>query len=302
MKPFDDKKKIAPSPMTTDEGRNDLYMYSLKKMADRNSEVEKISLTGLYGTAPFFYKANECMIQYPNLNYALIRMDIYRFKTVNEFYGREIGDKILRYIADCFRVYEHETTVIGHLRSDIFQLLTPYETDEDLVNIVNEINGKIEQLDVQCKILPAFGICKQDMNMDIALLSDYANLALQTVKGKVFSCYAFYDEKMRQDLLYEKKIENDILVALKEKHLQIYIQPKVNMRTKEIVGGEALIRWLHPIDGMISPGSFIPILERSGYIIEVDHYVWEQIFASLKKQMDQQHPVLPISINVMLYN
>lgn len=291
-------KTIAPSPMTTEEGRNELYMYSLKKMADRNSETERITLTGLYGIVPFFYKANECMLTHPELNFALIRMDIYRFKTVNEFYGREVGDQILKYISDCFRIYESETTVIGHLRSDIFQLLTPYETDDDLIAIVKNLNDKIEKFQVQCKILPAFGICKQDMHMDIALLSDYANLALQTVKGKVFSCYAFYDEKMRQDLLYEKKIENEILSALEEKQLQVYIQPKVHMKTKEIVGGEALVRWIHPIDGMISPSAFIPILEKSGYIIEVDTYVWEELFSLLKKQMDQQLPVLPISVNV----
>ena len=175
-------KTIAPSPMTTAEGRNELYMYSLKKMADRNSESERITLTGLYGIAPFFYKANECMLNHPEFNFALIRMDIYRFKTVNEFYGREVGDQILKYISDCFRIYESETTVIGHIRSDIFQLLTPYETDDDLIAIVKNLNDKIEKFQVQCKILPAFGICKQDMHMDIALLSDYANLFIFSQK------------------------------------------------------------------------------------------------------------------------
>ncbi len=298
MDNLDNKRKIAPSPMTTEEGRNELYLYSLKKMADRASEEERITLTGLYGTAPFFYKANECIRNHPDLNYALIRLDIYRFKTVNEFCGRETGDRLLIFIADCFRAYEKEDIVVGHLRADIFQMLIPYQSDEELVGVVNSINQKIDQYEMHCKILPAFGICKQEMHMDVALLSDYANLALQTVKGKIFSCYAFYDENMRQVLLYEKKVENEILPALKEKQLQVYIQPKVDMRTKRIVGGEALLRWIHPIEGIVSPGDFIPILEKSGYIIDVDNYVWEQVFIQLSERMSQNKKVVPISINI----
>lgn len=292
------QKEIAPSPMASEAGREELYLYSLKKMADRNSERERITLTGLYGTVPFFYKANECMRDHPELSFALIRMDIYRFKTVNEFCGRATGDELLRYIADCFRIYENETTVIGHLRADTFQLLTSYHTDEELIQIVTDIYSKIEKFEMHCKILPAFGICKQEMGMDISLLSDYANLALQSVKGKVFSGYAFYNETMRQVLLYEKKIENEILPALKEGQLEVFIQPKVELRTKAIIGGEALLRWRHPVEGLLSPADFIPVLEKSGYIIEVDFYVWEQVFKFLREQMKDNLPVVPISLNV----
>ncbi len=292
------QKEFAPSPMASEEGRDELYLYSLKKMADRNSENERITLTGLYGTAPFFYKANECIREHSDLQYALIRLDIYRFKTVNEFCGRTTGDILLKFIADCFRAYESEVTVIGHLRADTFQLLTPYKTEEELIRIVTEINDKIENFQIQCKILPAFGICKQEMGMDVSLLSDYANLALQTVKGKIFSSYAFYDEDMRQQLLYEKKIENEILQALKGKQLEVFVQPKVEVRTKRIVGGEALLRWNHPVDGYISPSDFIPILEKSGYIIKVDNYIWEQVFLNLRNQLDNKNLIVPISLNV----
>ena len=127
----DIKKTIAPSPMMTEDGKNELYLYSLKKMADRNAEVDRFSLTGLYSNVAFFYKANECLHCYPDRQYALIRMDIYRFKTINEFCGRTDGDRLLVHISDCFRKYESKDTVTGHLRADIFALCTPYKTDED---------------------------------------------------------------------------------------------------------------------------------------------------------------------------
>jgi len=134
--------------------------------------------------------------------------------------------------------------------------------------------------------------------MDISLLIDYANLALQTVKGRVFSCYAFYDETLRQQLLYEKKIENEIIPALNNYELEVYIQPKVNMLTNEIIGGEALLRWDHPQDGFLLPNQFIPVLEKSGYIVDVDKYVWKEVFSSLRKWIDKGYKVVPISLNV----
>lgn len=291
-------KTISPSPMMTEDGKNELYLYSLKKMADRNAEIDRHSLTGLYGTIAFFYKANECLHSYPDRQYALIRMDIYRFKTINEFCGRNEGDKLLAHIASLFKTYESEDIVAGHLRADIFTLCTRYETDADLINIVNDIASKIYEYPLPCKILPAFGICKSEFGMDISLLIDYANLALQTVKGRVFSCYAFYDETLRQQLLYEKKIENEIIPALENHNLEVYIQPKVNMLNNEIIGGEALLRWNHPQDGFLLPNQFIPVLEKSGYIVDVDKFVWEEVFRSLRQWIDKGYHIVPISLNV----
>lgn len=289
---------IPPSPMMSEDGKNELYLYSLKKMADRNAENERCVLTGLYGIAAVFYKANDCMHSHPNLQYALIRMDIYRFKTINEFCGRKEGDNLLVQIANFFRKYEAEDTIVGHLRADIFVLLTPYNSDNDLIQIVNDIASEIDNISLPCKILPAFGICKSEYGMDISLLIDYANLALQTVKGKVFSCYAFYNEILRQQLLYEKKIENEIIPALINHELQVYIQPKVNMVTKEIIGGEALLRWNNPKEGLMDPGQFIPVLEKSGYIVDVDIYVWNEVFHYLRQWIDKGIQVVPISLNV----
>lgn len=298
MSDIDNNVPIPPSPMMTEDGKNELYLYSLRKIAEKNSESSRISLTGLYGHLPFLYKGNELLREYPSTKFALIRMDLYRFKTINEFCGRQEGDNLLKYISDCFRKFENQLCVVGHLRADIFAMLTPYEDREDLVAIIKGISDLIEIYPLPCKILPAFGICLSDLNIDVSLLSDYANLALQTVKGRVFSCYAFYDETLRQQLLYEKKIENEIIPALKSKEIEVYIQPKVNMLTKEIIGGEALIRWNHPHDGLLFPDQFIPVLERSGYIVDVDKYVWEEVFQFLRNLIDQGYEPLPISLNV----
>lgn len=293
-----DRLNVPESPMMTDQGREELYLYSIKKMADENADRNKIALTQLYGIKPFFYKANELMHQHSELKYAVIRMDIYRFKTINEFCGRSAGDKLLQFIADCFRIYESEQTVLGHLRADIFTICMPFKERQELINVVTDINDRINAYPLSCKALPAFGICVREGNMDISLMCDYADLALQNIKGKVYHYYAFYDKSMREQLLFEKKIENEISDALSNQELKVYIQPKVEMVSKRIIGGEALIRWQHPKDGFLPPDRFIPVLEKSGNIVEVDTYVWEHVFCALNHWMAAGLEVVPVSVNV----
>ena len=286
------------SPTLSDTEKDELYWYSLKKMAEHNVDSARYTLTGLYGNNAFFFKGNEYIRSHRDLKYALIRMDLYRFKTVNEFCGRRQGDALLKHIADCFRAYESTDTIVGHLRADIFALCTPYQTIEDIIQIVATLQEQITAFPISCKILPAFGICLSDYGMDISLLSDYANLALQTIKGKVFSFYSFYNNELRSQLMLEKKIENEITTAIKEHHLEVHIQPKINLKTGSIIGGEALLRWKHPTDGYLYPNLYIPVLEKSGYIVDVDIYVWREVFQYLHNLTTEGIEPLPLSINV----
>ena len=125
------QKKITASKVERDE----LYLYSLKKMADNNINSNESPLTGLYGIKAFFYQSNELMKKNPDKRFAVIRMDIYHFKTVNEFCGRQEGDKLLKYISELFQRYIGEYAVAGHLRADIFTLCTKFEDEQQLIEI-----------------------------------------------------------------------------------------------------------------------------------------------------------------------
>lgn len=219
------KDNTTNSKIVSDE----LYLYSLKKMADLNAKKNESPLTGLYGIKAFFYEANELMKNNSDKKFAVIRMDIYHFKTVNEFCGREEADKLLKYISGLFCDYEGEFCVAGHFRADIFVLCTSFDDKQELIDIVNSIKSRIDQYNIQCKVLPAFGICINNNNMDISLMCDYADLAIKKIKGKVFKTYEFYDNAMRESMLLEKKIENDVLPALKNDYIKAYVQPKVEM-------------------------------------------------------------------------
>lgn len=294
----DNKKDVPESPMMSEEGKQELYMYSVLKMAKENSDSMRIPLTGLYGLKPFLFNANELMKNSFGSKFAVIRMDIYRFKTVNEFCGRKAGDALLKYIADTFREFESDDTIVGHLRADIFAMCVSYEDTQNLIDIVSYIKNKIDKYNISCKILPAFGICISKDGMDVSLMLDYADIAMQEIKGKAFKFYTFYDDNMRKNMLYEKKIENEILGAIESDYIKTYVQPKVDMRSGKIVGGEALVRWLHPADGFIYPDKFIPVLEKSGYILDVDKHIWKSICMFLGSRKENNKPIVPISVNV----
>lgn len=300
---YDNAKEsvINKSPQKTDEGKWELYLYSLRKMAEHNVESNRVALTNLHNLKAFFYLCGEMINEYPAKRYGVIVMDIAQFKAVNEFCGRGEGDRLLSFIAKCFQSYEDNRpmTYVCHIRADIFALCTAFEREEELISIVEDIKGNIHAFPFAYRVLPSFGICTSEETAPaISYLKDCATMAMNSIKGKFFASYAFFDDEMRRQLLREKQVENEIVAGLENEEIVFYVQPKINMRTGRIVGGEALVRWNHPEKGIISPGEFMPVLEKNGFIINVDEYVWNKVFAYLGKLKEENREMVPISVNV----
>ena len=286
------QKEMAP-------GDFELYLYSLRKMAENNLESDRTFMTNLYNLRAFQYKAAEEMLAHPDQTYALIVLDFANFKAVNEFCGRDAGDGLLKCVADAMRELMDEHTVLSHFRADIFGLLTPFLTKKDLVDIVVQLNSRIRAHKIACRTLPAFGICIADSPMmSISLMRDYATMALNTIKGKFYATYAFFDEEMRHRMMLDKLIENDIADALEQHQICLYIQPKINMTNGCIIGGEALVRWNHPTRGLVAPAEFMPVLEKNGLVIDLDIYIWSEVFRLIGRRLKEGKPVVPISVNI----
>lgn len=294
---------IDQSITTTELNKAALFDYSKKQKEafDKLQDETAIKLTALPGLRDFFYQANEMVAAHPDKFFAVIVMDIAQFKAVNEFCGREAGDALLVYISNLYRKLEQDRplTISSHARADNFLVCTSFERVIELEEIAIDFYEKIRSFPLPYKVLPAFGICPSAESVPaVSFLKDCATIAMNNIKGKFYSKYCIFDEEMRRDILREKQIENDIVNALESNQLKAMIQPKVDMRNGEIIGGEALVRWVHPSLGIISPGDFVPVLENNGFIIQVDYYVWESVFAFLRKLRDAGKPLIPISINI----
>ena len=292
---------VEASPQTTDAGKEELYLYSLRKMAEGNVENNRTGLTNLHNMKSFFYLCGEMIKAQPDKKYGVVIMDIVQFKAVNEFCSRDEGDRLLKFIASCFDWYENNRpdTYACHIRADIFCLCTGYDEVRELEDIVQEIRKRIDDFPFAYRVQPSFGIgISPEREPAVSYLKDCATMAMNSIKGKVYRTYAIFDEKMRRQLMRERQVENDIVSALDNEELLLYVQPKVDMNDGRIIGGEALVRWNHPEKGLVPPGEFIPVLEKNGFIIKVDEYIWEKVFAYLGKLRKEGRPLVPISINV----
>ncbi len=279
----------------------ELYIYSLRRMAEDNLESNRTFMTDLYNIRAFQYKAQEEMLANPKLRFAMIVLDFSNFKAINEFCGRDVGDGLLIAAADALRAEKKrkEHVVLSHFRADTFAMCTPFDDEQELIDITARMADRIDKYKMPYKALPAFGICIADYpSMSVSLMRDYATMALCTIKGKFYARYAFFDEKMRKQMLISKMIENDIVEALEDEQLVIYIQPKVSMIDGKIIGGEALVRWRYKDNTMVSPGEFIPVVEKNGLIIDVDIYVWTRVFGFLGRRIEEGKRVEPVSINI----
>lgn len=137
-----------------------------------------------------------------------------------------------------------------------------------------------------------------DMELSPEQMCERANMALASVKGKALGKFAVYHDNMRTFLVREQFMVNEMNRALAEGQFTFYLQPIYDAVTEVPASAEALVRWIHPERGMISPGDFIPLFERNGFIMKLDYYIWEGVCKYLSEAVKQGEPVVPVSVNV----
>lgn len=295
-----DRKEINVENLSgiLQEVEYELSLNFIMKTTEINTKDIKSDNMVLMSRNAFYIKAFELLRKYPQKQFAMIYFDIYRFQTVNDFCGRKQGDDLLAFISACFHAYENEYSLASHFRVDTFALITPYTAKEDIIQIVTDINNKLVTYPLSCKIFPAFGICLANGIQSPSILCDYAKLSLETIKGKVFDFYTFYNPEIRSRILAEKQIENRMESALRNREFHIFLQPKINMSTGRMIGAEALVRWIDAQGNKMKPDDFISVFEKDGFIIRVDSFVWEEVFKTLRRWKSEGYYLIPISVNV----
>ena len=255
-------------------------------------------LTGIYNKQAFYAKTKEMLLDNPDKNFDLLRINIERFKVLNDLFGESTGDKLLRYIGKFLKEINLPLCVSGRLYADNFVVC--YEAGKgDSRRMINTLQMVADSFAINNRTILSFGLYRiDDKTLPVSVMCDRANMALWKAKGNFKNPYCEYDEKMRQQVLKEQKIINAMEMAIQNKEFTLYLQPKYDIEKGIIIGAEALVRWISLENGFISPGDFIPVFENNGFVYEVDKFIWEESCRYLRKWLDEGLEVHPISVNV----
>ncbi len=255
-------------------------------------------LTGLYNQDYFFEKV-EHRLKYDRFTqYYLVVSDIVNFKLINDLHGKSFGDTVLLKMADCLRKYAAPDDIYGRLFNDHFVMLVPkFHYDEKFfVDVFKKEMGYLAN--ISYTLVGHMGIYEiSDSSIPVSVMCDRAFLALQSIKSDYKVAVAYYDDVLRLEVIKMQTLMNELPYALKFGQVVMYLQPQVKEDGK-LVGAEALVRWNHPVQGIIPPADFIEIIEKINIISDVDRYVWECACAKLAEWKKSGHEELSISVNV----
>ena len=246
-----------------------------------------------------FWRIADKTVLFDNKSYCMIAVDVENFHLINKWYGREVGDELLVEIGEALKKIDAEYgTISGYMGGDNFCVV--FEDNDDIIKVIKETISVVVNGYRGHGITRAyFGAYKtEDKDITTGEMCDYAYDALEIAKQRPDKDICWYDERMAKEQEAEAKLMPEICNGMDNGEFTFYLQPKCVLQTGKIIGSEALVRWISPERGFVSPGQFIPVLEKNGFISKLDVYTWDKVCQTIRRWLDEGRTVLPISINV----
>lgn len=260
---------------------------------------EKDVLTGGYNRRGFIRITERLLNEVPDrTKYAVLFFNVKNFKAVNELFGVESGDVVLQNI---FRTLTHSKlspVITARVESDHFVCLIEKKNldFEELTSVCDNKfvkDGKRMNLIIRCGIFYV-----EEKPMKILGMIDRAKLAKRYITDEYVQPYMVYDHSMQVAYIDKAKLAGELQEGIAKEQFKVYYQPVIDTKTGKIASAEALIRWIHPDKGFISPALFIPALEENGHISELDFYVLKKVWQFINDRCENNKFVVPISVNL----
>ena len=286
-----------------DVDKNEFFNLNRNSFAEAeilSGNHETDSLTGLFNMSFFYNKTQKLLssMEGRRQEISFIHFDIPNFKLYNERHGFKLGDELLCNFARIIRD-EFQGGIVSRFSDDHFVVCASGER-EDIVNKVENVYKKmLLSEDVNKKVRIKAGIYYlDDRRAEVGLACDHARLACNSVKGRHDVNYCIYDEMLREELRKQQYVSDHIAEAIAKEYIKIFYQPVIRVKTGEICGYEALVRWIDPKIGMLSPGDFIETLEQFHLIHLVDQFVIKRVCEDYISLIEKGEPVVPVSVNI----
>ncbi len=280
-----------------------LYLMSSKNKAAKT--LEKVALydelTGLPNLIKFKMVVEETLNKYPDKNFAMVKMDTVNFKAINDLFGFEDGNRVIRAVADTSRIVRDELFIKARVSAEEFMMF-------GTVDHFNDLEDKSIAYEEEFKnSLPGFEEYKfkfrygryfiNENEIDVNDIIHKTSIAHSFAKKDNSRNIWDYDESFRKKFLKETEIENKMHKALANKEFKAYLQPKYDIVSGKISGAEALVRWIEADGGTVYPSDFIPLFEQNRFIVELDKYMLRSVCEMLKSWKEQGKECLQTSVN-----
>ncbi len=263
--------------------------------------TERDELTGLYNREYFYRYASQFDQLYRDTEMDAIIVDVNHFRMINERYGKAYGDRLLKKIGQQLRdLVSEKGGIVSRRSADTFMVYCPHREDyHAFMECASVRMTDDDNAENRARLRMGVYSCV-DRAIDIERRFDRAKMAADTVKGSYTRNIGYYDNDLHKKQLYAERLIEDFPAAVAGRQFQVYYQPKFDVRpdTPVLSSAEALVRWMHPELGMISPGLFVPLFEENGLIQQLDIYVWQEAAAQIRDWKDRLGYSVPVSVNV----
>ena len=262
--------------------------------------AERDELTGAYNKDVFVEYVSRMDKYKKNPVNDMVVVNVDHFHLFNEIYGRDEGNILLKNIADALKdVARSNDGIVGRLQADYFMMYLKNQTDYDaFYDSIHEKLIEYHSVDNFRLRMGIYTVTDSSEHVDVRI--DRAKLVCDELRSTSLNNYNIYDKAVQDKSIFNERLLLDLPVAIKERQLEVYYQPKFNVVGDKpvLASAEALIRWNHPEYGFLSPGLFIPLLEENYSVRFVDHFVWNEVAAQIAKWKKEYGKTIPVSVNV----
>lgn len=283
-----------------------LWIISMCQAISRHDDFRRLlkvayydELTGIANQKRFELEVADRLKHSRNRKYAIITIDIMKFKVINDFYGEEIGNEILVGLAQQITKASDRDEFVARQQGDVFLAFWKYSTREEMDERIRRLDAKMRWVYAEQTVHFRYGVFPiPDRKEEVSRMINFANMAMDIHSDSVDCHIGYLDSKEREKMRWEKVLESEMEGALLNKEFEIYLQPKFYTDGSKVGGAEALVRWNSPNRGRIAPDDFIPLFEKNGFIMRLDDYMLEEMCKIQRKWLSEGYDLVTISVNV----
>lgn len=287
-----------------------LHIRDISQQAKLQKRLESLAfkdpLTGLYNRTAFIQRLERQVNYYQGKAgmVALMFLDLDRFKKINDLLGHKVGDQLLCEVGKRLNKVTRDADIVGRWGGDEFVValsgvLTIQDVHAKVMKVLEVMRKPLDLPQHTLSILTSIGVASSDDGgLSADNLLQCADVAMYQAKKAGRDTYRVYTNEMGRSVRKRIKIEASLPEAIRQHQLLLHYQPKVSCENDELVGFEALVRWMHPKYGMISPADFIPIIEESGLIVEVGEWVLAEVARQMVSWRGDGFNLVPIAVNI----